>query len=61
MASVWVWVFCGFFGSLLVVLAMAVVFGGPSRYGVVGFDLGSILSYGFDSHCGCDCGVWWVF
>ena len=60
MASVWDWFFCGFFGSLLVVLVMAVVFG-PSRYGVVGFDLGSILSYGFDSHCGCDCGVWWVF
>ena len=41
-------------GGFLVVLVVAVVFGGcPSGYGVVGFDLGLILS--FDSHHGCDC------
>ena len=35
------------------VLAVVVVFSGcPSRYGVVHFDLGLILS--FDSHHGCD-------
>ena len=41
-------------GGFLVVLVVAVVFDGcPSGYGVVGFDLGLILS--FDSHHGCDC------
>ena len=34
---------------------------GPSRYGVVGFDSGLILFYGFDSHHGYGCSVWWVF
>ena len=49
----WWLVSCGCCGGFLVVLAVAVVFGGcPSRYGVVGFHLGIILS--FDSHHGCD-------
>ena len=30
---------------------------GPSGNGVVGFELGLILSYVFDSHYGCGCSV----
>ena len=49
----WWLVSCGCCGGFLVVLVVAVVFGGcPSGYGVVGFDLGLILS--LDSHHGCD-------
>ena len=49
----WWLVSCGCCGGFLVVLVVAVVFGGcPSGYGLVGFDLGLILS--IDSHHGCD-------
>ena len=49
----WWLVSYGCCGGLLAVLNVAVVFGRcPSRYGVVGFYLGLILS--FASHHGCD-------
>ena len=60
----WWLVSCGGFLVVLVVAeAMAIVFGGfgPSGYGVVGFDSGLILFYGFDSHRRYGCSVWWVF
>ena len=41
----WWTISCGCCGGFLVVLTVAVVFGGcPSGYGVVGFDLGLILT-----------------
>ena len=54
---------CFFLGVVVVAKAMAIVFGGfgPSGYGVVGFDSGLILFYGFDSHRRYGCSVWWVF
>ena len=51
----WWTISCGCCGGFLVVLTVAVVFGGcPSGYGVVGFDLGLILTMAVTS-------VWWVF
>ena len=48
-----------FIGGSCVAEAMAIVFGGfgPSGYGVVGFDSGLILFYGFDSHRRYGCSV----
>ena len=63
----WWPVSCGCCGGFLVILVVAIVLiwwrvFGPSRFRVVaGFDSGLILFYGFDSHRGCGCSVWWVF